>query len=102
VWEELERRGATIAEVPFSGRAGAGGVIGTIALSRVEGDEVVDVEERTGRDEPACALEAPVWDRYGQFAGHPWVRGTVTWLLADRSMVIAGKRADEAFEDPVA
>ena len=37
VWEELERRGATMAVVPFSGRAGQGGTTATIRLSRIEG-----------------------------------------------------------------
>jgi hypothetical protein len=97
VWEELERRGATVAVVPFSGRAGLGGTTGTITLSGFAGDELVDVARWTGRDELALALEGPVWDRYGQFAGHPWIRGTVTWSLADRCVLIAGER-DEAFE----
>jgi hypothetical protein len=102
VWEELERGGATVAVVPFSGRAGLGGTTGTITLSGFAGDELVDVERWTGRDELALALEGPVWDRYGQFAGHPWIRGTVTWSLADRCILIAGERGDEAFEEALA
>jgi hypothetical protein len=43
VWQELEARGATIATVPFSGRAGRGGHVDRIVLSRVDGDELVDV-----------------------------------------------------------
>ena len=96
VWAELERRGATVATVPFSGRAGLGGKVGTITLSRVDGGELVDVERWSGRDELAYALEAPVWDRFGQFNGHPWVRGTVTWLLSDRLVLIAGERGRHA------
>ena len=102
VWEELERRGATIAVVPFSGRAGHGGTTETITLSRLDGQEVVDVERWSGRDELALALEGPVWDRYGQFVGHPWIRGTVTWSLADRCILIAGQRGDEVFEEALA
>ena len=101
VWAELERRGATMATVPFSGRAGLGGTVGTITLSRFGGGEVVDVERWSGRDELAYALEAPVWDRFGQFNGHPRVRGTVTWLLADRLVLIAGERGDMPFEEIV-
>jgi hypothetical protein len=101
VWEELERRGATIAIVPFSGRAGRGGEVGTIVLSRIDEREVVDVERWTGRDELAHALEAPIWDRYGSFAGQPSISGTVTWTLADRLVVIAGKRGDKVFEELV-
>ena len=44
VWGELERRGATVAMVPFSDRAGHGGTVGTITLSRVDGGELVEVE----------------------------------------------------------
>ena len=102
VWEELERRGAAIAVVPFSGRAGGGGRTGTITLSRFAGDELVDVERWSGRDELALALEGPVWDRYAQFAGHPWIRGTVTWTLADRCILIAGQRGGDAFEEALA
>jgi NADPH:quinone reductase-like Zn-dependent oxidoreductase len=56
VWEQLELRGATIASVPFSGRAGQRGHVGTIVLSHLVGDELVDVERWTGRDELAFAL----------------------------------------------
>jgi hypothetical protein len=101
VWEELERRGATIAVVPFSGRAGDGARVGTIILSRLDGDELVDVERWTGRDELAYALEGPVWDRYGTFAGQPFVRGTVTWTLADRCILVAGQRGGETFKEVV-
>jgi hypothetical protein len=99
---ELERRGATVAVVPFSGRAGRGGTTETITLSGFAGDELVDVERWSGRDELALALEGPVWDRYGQFFGHPWIRGTVTWTLADRCILIAGQRGGEAFEESLA
>jgi hypothetical protein len=102
VWEQLERRGATIAVVPFPGRAGRGGTTETITFSGFAGDELVDVERWTGRDELALALEGPVWDRYGQFVGHPWIRGTVTWTLADRCILIAGRRGGEAFEGSLA
>jgi hypothetical protein len=51
VWEELEQRGATIAIVPFWGRAGQGGTIATITLSRVEDGALVDVERWSSRDE---------------------------------------------------
>jgi hypothetical protein len=102
VWEELARRGATVAVVPFSGRAGHGGTTGTQTLHRLERQELVDVERRGGRDELALALEGPVWDRYGQFAGHPWIRGTVTWTVADRCILIAGQRGGEAFEEALA
>jgi hypothetical protein len=67
VWEELERRDATAAVVPFSGQAGRGGRTDVIQLLRLEGEALVDVERWTGRDELCHALEAPVWDRFGTF-----------------------------------
>lgn len=99
VWVELERRGATVAVLPFSGRAGRGGDVGTIVLRRIDDGELIDVERWTGRDELAHGLEAPIWDRYGSFAGQPSICGTVTWTLADCLIVIAGKRGGEAFEE---
>jgi hypothetical protein len=102
VWEELERRGTTVAVVPFSGHAGDRGRDGTITLSRLAGDELVDVERWSGRDELALALEGPVWDRYGRFVGHPWIRGTVTWTVADRGILLAGQRGGEPFEETLA
>jgi hypothetical protein len=101
VWEELERRGASIAVVPFWGRAGRGGETERIELSRVDGDDLVDVECWTGRDELTYALEAPVWDRYGSFAGHPPIRGTVIWLVEHRVVEISGERGGRHFEEIV-
>jgi hypothetical protein len=101
VWAELERRGATIAVVPFHGRAGAGGEVGRITLSRLTGDELVDVERWTGRDELAYALEAPMWGRYGSFGGQPAIEGTVIWTTEDRRVVISGTRARQPFDEVV-
>jgi hypothetical protein len=58
VQEESESRGATMASVPFSGRAGRGGRVDRILLDRVDGDELVGVERWTGRDELCYTLEA--------------------------------------------
>jgi hypothetical protein len=101
VWDELERRQAEIAVVPFWGRAGRGGRTETITLSRVENDELIDVERWSSRDELAYALEAPVWDRFGLFAGQPLIRGEVIWTAAHRSVVIVGTRGDVRFEETV-
>jgi hypothetical protein len=101
-WTELERRGATIAAVPFTGRAGEGGRVGTIVLSRFDDNDLVDVERWTGRDELAFALEAPVWDRFGSFAGHPRIAGTVAWTTVDRTVLISGRRGGDGFEEIVA
>ena len=99
MWEELQRRAAMIAVVPFTGRAGLGGTTGIITISRLEGDELVDVERWTSRDHLAVALEGPVWDRYGSFAGQPRIRGTVAWTVAERRILITGRRGDRAFEE---
>ncbi|MGO9975160.1 MAG: hypothetical protein ACLP01_20645 [Solirubrobacteraceae bacterium] len=102
MWEELGRRGATVAVVPFSGRAGQGGTTGTITLSRLEGRQLVHIDDWSVSEELVSALEAPVWDRYGQFAGHPWIRGTVTWTLLERRILICGHRGGISFEETLA
>jgi hypothetical protein len=102
VWEELENRSAVIAVVPFSGRAGQGGKTGTITLSRLQGDELVEFERWSSRDELALALEGPVWDRYAGFAGKPWIRGRLAWSVTERSIVIVGWRGEQAFEEVLA
>jgi len=63
VWDELERRGAIVAVVPFSGRAGTGGRTDTVRLLKLEDDELLEIERWTSRDELCYALEAPVWER---------------------------------------
>jgi hypothetical protein len=101
VWEELERRGAAVAIVPFSGRAGRGGRTDTITLLRLEGGKLVQVERWTGRDELCHALEAPVWERFGTFVGHPSVHGDVTWTTDNKRVSISGTRGDRPFEELV-
>ena len=88
-----------IVTVPFSGRAGRGGRTDRIVLSRLDGDQLVQVEGWTSRDELCSALEAPVWDRFGSFAGQPPIVGTVVWLTAERRVVIEGRRGDQCFEE---
>ncbi len=102
VWEELQQRGATVAVVPFWGQAGRGGRTDVIQLLRDDGEALVDVERWTGRDELCHALEAPVWDRFATFAGHPLIRGEVIWTAGDRRVVIVGRRGDSSFEEAVA
>lgn len=99
VWEELERRGATVATVPFWGRAGSGGRTDTITLLRSEREELIEIELWTSRDELSYALEAPVWDRFGTFAGHPHIAGEVLWFADDRRVLIRGRRGDTSFEE---
>lgn len=99
MWAELERRRTTIVVVPFHGKAGAGGEIGTITLSRLQDGELVDVDSAIWGDEFAYALEAPVWGRYGSFAGQPPIDGTVVWTTNDRRVVISGTRGRTRFDE---
>jgi hypothetical protein len=99
VWDALEQRGATSASVAFSGRAGAGGEIGTIVVRVLDGRSVEISHSEWRDDELACALEVPVWDRFGSFAGQPRITGTVMWTTADRTLCVSGRRGGERFEE---
>jgi hypothetical protein len=101
VWAELERRGATIVTVPFWGRAGAGGHTDRITLLRSGGEALVEVERWSSRDELCHALEAPIWERFGTFAGHPLIRGEVIWLSAGHAVEIVATRGDKPFQECV-
>jgi hypothetical protein len=100
VWDELERRGVVVAAVLFRGRAGQGGEIEVIRLERVRGEESREARLWPDSDELANALAAPVWDRFGMFAGHPFVRAEVIWTVDRRSVVIVGRRGERRFEEP--
>ena len=99
VWDELERRGVSVATVPFRGRAGQGGEIDVIRLQRVRDEESREVRLWPDSDELANALAAPVWGRFGTFAGHPFVRAEVIWTVDGRSVVIVGRRGERRFEE---
>jgi hypothetical protein len=101
VWDELERRGVSVATVPFRGRAGRGGEIDIIRLQQVRGEESHEVRLWSDIDELAAALAAPVWGRFGTFAGHPLVRAEVIWTVDRRSVVIVGRRGDRRLEESV-
>jgi hypothetical protein len=45
------------------------------------------------------ALESPVRERYGVFAGHPWIRGTITWSLPERRNVCCAQRGGASLEE---
>jgi len=100
VWAELERRGVSIATVPFRGRAGQGGEVDVIRLQRVRNEEPHVVRLWPDSDELANALAAPVWNRFGTFAGQPFVRAEVIWTVDRRSVVIVGRRGERRFEEP--
>ena len=99
VWDELERRGVSVARVPFRGRAGQGGEIDVIRLERVRDGESYEVRLWPDSEELANALAAPVWGRFASFAGHPLVRGDVIWTADHRSVVIVGRRGERRFEE---
>lgn len=101
VWQELEALGATVATVALSVRAGRGGRTERIVLSQIDRDELVDVERWIGRDELCYALEAPIWDRFGSFAGQPLIAGTVIWTAADRRVIIEGRQREKRFDELV-
>lgn len=95
VWEELERRGVRLAAIPFSGRAGAGGRAEAVQLHDAAADRPVDDSAL------AYALQAPVWGRYGGFAGQPHIRAELVWKVEARLLLIAGLRGGERFEEVV-
>jgi hypothetical protein len=101
VWDELERRGVSVATVPFRGRAGRGGEIDVVGLLRVRDGAPCESRLWPGSDELANALAAPVWARFGTFAGHPLVRAEAIWTVERRSVVIVGRRGDRPFEENV-
>lgn len=94
-WTALTLRGVDYAVVQFSGGNDEGGA-DAITLTRQEGDTLVKVAELRGwsdvdRDSPedealGDALEGPVRDSYGGFAGEFWVNGTVTWDVTKREI----------------
>jgi hypothetical protein len=99
VWDELERRGVSVAAVPFRGRAGQGGAIDVIRLQRVRDGESCEVRLWPDSEELAGALAAPVWGRFATFAGHPLVRAEVVWTVDRRSVLIVGRRGERRFEE---
>jgi hypothetical protein len=80
--------------------AGRRGSITRFTLDRVDGQKPLAVEW-WDRYELAYALESPVWNRFGGFAGQPAVSATVRWTVADRLVVITGQRGDQGFEEVV-
>ena len=102
VWEELERRGASIASIPFTGHRRPGASFGPVTLGRVENNEYLELERWEGSgDQLIEALKAPVSDQFGSFAGQPVIRGTLSWTTADHRIMITAKRGEQPFEEIV-
>lgn len=101
-WEELERRGANLATVAFSGSRRAGASFAPIRLERLTNAELIEIEtwsEQRSGDPLIEALKAPVVGRFGGFLGQPPIRATLTWTLTDRRVTITGTRGQESLEE---
>jgi endogenous inhibitor of DNA gyrase (YacG/DUF329 family) len=97
VWQELERCGASVALVRFSGGGGTPGSIAAVTLEDVEERELA----RWGRGEGELseALAAAVWGRYALFRGHPRITGLVMWDVQERQVIVAGERGGRKFDE---
>jgi hypothetical protein len=97
VWRALERAGAELALVRFAGGGGRHGTLDSVSI-RADGRELA---RWWGADESelAAALAAAVWGRYGAFRGQPRIAATLQWSVADRSLLVAGTRGGERFEE---
>jgi hypothetical protein len=99
-WDELKHRGANLATVPFTGSRRAGASFAPIRLDRLTNTELTKIEtwsEQRSGDPLIEALKAPVVGRFASFLGQPPIRGTLTWVLAERCVTITGERGDEPF-----
>lgn len=96
VWQALERAGAQIALVRFAGGGGRQGTLDSVSIE-ADGRELARFWQ-AGESELADALAAPVWGRYGSFRGQPPIRATLAWNVAERSVMLAGTRGSERFE----
>src|SRR5213082_1846545 len=81
-WEELERRGANSAILPFSGKQRSGASFGPVRLEHLENGRLREIEtwtEQRSGDPLIEALKAPVLARFAGFLGLPPVRATLSW-----------------------
>jgi hypothetical protein len=99
VWRALERLGASGALVRFSGGGGRQATLENISI-QADGRELAGWSGE-GEGELAGALAGPVWGQYGSFRGQPRITATLTWKVADRSLILAGKRGSERFRETV-
>jgi hypothetical protein len=82
--------------VRFAGRQRTGAFFNDVSVERAEDEQPVGLED----GEPlAEALKAPVVARFASFAGHPSIRGALTWDLARREITISGTRGQEPFQE---
>jgi predicted nucleic acid-binding Zn ribbon protein len=96
VWRALERSGAETALVRFSGGGGRHETLEDVTLEAA-GHELACWSGAKG--ELAGALAAPVWGRYGAFRGQPPIAATLQWSVSERSLILAGTRGTERFQE---
>ena len=97
VWRELERCGATVALVRFSGGGGRPGSIAAVTLK--DGEERELARWGHGAGKLPEALAAPIWGRYALFRGHPRITGLLMWDVHERQVVVAGERGGPKFDE---
>jgi endogenous inhibitor of DNA gyrase (YacG/DUF329 family) len=97
VWEELERWGASVALVRFSGGGGNPGSISAVTLENADAEQLACWS--SGEGALPEALAAPIWGRYARFRGQPRITGLLMWDVRARSIQLAGKRGSHKFDE---
>jgi predicted nucleic acid-binding Zn ribbon protein len=97
VWRALERSGAQLALVRFTGGGGRQGTLESVSIEAA-GRELARWWS-AGESALAGALAALVWGRYGVFKGQPRIAATLQWSVPERSLMLAGTRGGERFEE---
>jgi len=115
LFAELRRRNVAKVEVQFSGGGDEGGV-DSISLQDAEGNEIGTLEEDYGGSQwdgqkwvpvnppnPDTALVnalcAPVYDKYGSFAGEFYVSGKINVDVAAETIKMPYQESVETYED---
>lgn len=89
IFDKLAELGITSVEVPFSGGNDEGYAERPIA--KPDGNTGL----ATVDDEFIEALEAPIYDEYGSFAGDFSVYGTLVWRVATRTVRMMGEERSD-------
>lgn len=103
VFAEIRKRDANLAVVSFSGGNDEGGADSiTLYMRTVTDKQTSSIEVGTvepDSDDFAVALEQPVRDKYGSFAGDFDVSGDLKWDATARTCVMTGEESQwESFE----
>ena len=97
VWRALGRAGAQLALVRFTGGGGRPGTLEGVSL-QAQGSAPARLVDAV-QSELGGALAAPVWGRYGSFRSQPLIAATLRWSVAERSLLLAGTRGTERFQE---